>query len=263
MTVAPQTIRLRQSGAADSGDGPATSLVIAPHGCLLLVPGSGPYPVAKHIAAPLRYGASVPVRFTFSMGGTVEIDVPMAPPSYPVSGQGSPGDPSSDTPGMNSVLALPLARGDPPQRRPLRNLHVRLLTAQRRSPSSRSRTTRASASTDAIICFRPLRSRRGVGGNGPAVRCSTVTLPCLIVDDRAGSLLWCCRCRIRRVRSQPAPEPTFGQRVRAERKQLQPWPPPAAPSSRRDAPEAGRVSRYAGYWLAAMSGRGPETILGS
>jgi hypothetical protein len=109
MTVQPQTIRLRQSGAAGSSDGPATSLVIPPQGCLLLVPGSGPYLVAEHISAALRYGTSVPVRFTFSMGGAVEIDVPMAPPSYPVTGQGSPGDQRSDTQGMSSGPALPLS----------------------------------------------------------------------------------------------------------------------------------------------------------
>jgi len=86
MTVQAQRISLRQPGAAAGSDGPPTSLVVPAGGYLLLVPGSGPYLVAEHITAALPYTASVPVRFSFSTGDSVQIDVPMAPPTYPVTG---------------------------------------------------------------------------------------------------------------------------------------------------------------------------------
>jgi hypothetical protein len=61
-----------------------TPLVVPAEGYLLLVPGSGPYLVARKIRAALPYGAAVPVRFSFSTGNSVQVDVPMAPPTYPV-----------------------------------------------------------------------------------------------------------------------------------------------------------------------------------
>jgi len=102
MTVQPQKIGLRQSAAAGSA-GPATSLVIPPQGYLLLVPGSGPYLVAEHITTALPYGASMPVRFTFSTGDSVEVDMPMAPPAYPVTGQTPSTGPSTATQGSNGA----------------------------------------------------------------------------------------------------------------------------------------------------------------
>lgn len=83
-TVQAQRIALRQPAAGN--DGPPTSLVVPAEGDLLLVPGSGPYLVAEHITAALPYTASVPVRFSFSTGDSVQVDVPMAPPTYPVTG---------------------------------------------------------------------------------------------------------------------------------------------------------------------------------
>lgn len=88
LTVAAQDIAVRQ--ATDGrGDEPAAALVVPPGGELLLVPGSGPYLVAERITAALPYGASVPVRFTFSTGDSVNVNVPMAPPDYPLTGQQS------------------------------------------------------------------------------------------------------------------------------------------------------------------------------
>jgi hypothetical protein len=98
MAVQPQTIGLRPSAAA-TGDEPATSLVIPPQGDLLLVPGSGPYLVAEHIRAALPYGASLPVRFRFSTGDSVEVDMAMAPPVYLVTGQTPPNSLNSGTRG--------------------------------------------------------------------------------------------------------------------------------------------------------------------
>jgi len=96
MTVAARDIALRRPAAAAAGsDTPATALVVPPQGDLLLVPGSGPYLVAEHITAALPYGASVPVRFTFSTGDSADVDVPMAPPDYPVTGQPAPPVPAS------------------------------------------------------------------------------------------------------------------------------------------------------------------------
>ncbi len=59
-----------------------TKLVIPPEGYLLLIPDSGPY-IVEHISGPLPYGRSLAVRFVFSTGDSVNIDVPMAPPDYP------------------------------------------------------------------------------------------------------------------------------------------------------------------------------------
>jgi len=85
MTVQPQKVGLRQSGTgAGGGD---TPLVIPAQGNLLLVPEAGPYLAAEDITAALAYGESLSVRFTFSTGDSVEIDMPMAPPGYPVTGQ--------------------------------------------------------------------------------------------------------------------------------------------------------------------------------
>lgn len=84
MTVQAQRISLRQLEAAAGSDVPPTSLVVPAEGYLLLVPGSGPYLVAEHITAALPDTASLPVRFSFSTGDSVQVDVPMAPPTYPV-----------------------------------------------------------------------------------------------------------------------------------------------------------------------------------
>jgi hypothetical protein len=84
MTVQAQRISLRQPGGAASSDGAPTSLVVPAEGHLLLVPGSGPYLVAEHITAALPYAASIPVRFSFNTGDSVQVDVPIAPPTYPV-----------------------------------------------------------------------------------------------------------------------------------------------------------------------------------
>jgi hypothetical protein len=100
MADQPQEIVLRQSAAAGSGR-PVTSLAIPPQGFLLLVPGSGPYLLAEHIATALPYGESMPVRFTFSTGDSVEVDMPMAPPASPVTGQTPSTGPSGGTQGSN------------------------------------------------------------------------------------------------------------------------------------------------------------------
>jgi hypothetical protein len=88
MVAAAQRIGLRQPVAAAAGatESP-TSLVVPPYAELALVPGSGSYLVAEHMTTPLTYGTVVPVRFTFSTGDSVDVDVPMAPPDYPVIGQ--------------------------------------------------------------------------------------------------------------------------------------------------------------------------------
>jgi hypothetical protein len=69
-----------KTGAAS----PTPLLVLQPNGYQLLVPPSNPHLVAEKISARLFYGEEVPVRFTFSTGDVIEADVPMAPPSYPV-----------------------------------------------------------------------------------------------------------------------------------------------------------------------------------
>jgi hypothetical protein len=84
MTVLPQRISLSQPGTAGSGNAPLTPLVIPAEGTLQLIPGSGPYLVADGIAATLPYTASVPVRFSFSTGDSVQVDIPMAPPPQPM-----------------------------------------------------------------------------------------------------------------------------------------------------------------------------------
>jgi hypothetical protein len=84
MTVAPRRISLRQPGTAGRDDAPLRPLVVPAEGELLLVPGSGPYLVADAITTALQYTASVPVRFSFSTGDSVQVDVPMAAPAQPV-----------------------------------------------------------------------------------------------------------------------------------------------------------------------------------
>jgi hypothetical protein len=97
MAVAARDIAVRQPASAASGE-PLSALVIPPDGYLLLVPGSGPYLVAEDISAALPYGASVAVRFTFSTGDSVDVDVPMAPPDYPVTGPSAAPQSSPPTP---------------------------------------------------------------------------------------------------------------------------------------------------------------------
>jgi hypothetical protein len=84
MTVPARQILLRHPGTAAAGDAPLTPLVIPAEGALQLVPGSGPYLVADGITAALPYTASVPVRFSFSTGDSVQVDVPMAAPAQPI-----------------------------------------------------------------------------------------------------------------------------------------------------------------------------------
>jgi len=81
MTVQASRIVLVRGTTAGRSPSP---LVIQPGGYLSLVPPSTPHLVAEHISAALRYGAGVPVRFTFSSGRAVEVDVPMAAPDYAV-----------------------------------------------------------------------------------------------------------------------------------------------------------------------------------
>jgi hypothetical protein len=100
MIVQAQQFVVRQSGPTAGGDGGSpTSLVVPPDGDLLLVQGSGPYLVATNITAALPYTSTLAVRFTFSTNDSVEVDVPMAPPDYPVTG------PQSTPPTSHSVPA--------------------------------------------------------------------------------------------------------------------------------------------------------------
>jgi hypothetical protein len=89
--VQAQRIALRPYATASAAGGtPPTSMVVPPMGQLQLVPGSGPHLVAEHITAALRCGLSVAISFTFSTGDSVVVNVPMAPPTYPVTGQQTP-----------------------------------------------------------------------------------------------------------------------------------------------------------------------------
>jgi len=73
--VVPGKVSLHPSGAA-------LPVTLGPHDCRLLVPPAGSYLVADDLSAPLSYGFQVPVRFTFSGGNAVEVNVPMAPPDF-------------------------------------------------------------------------------------------------------------------------------------------------------------------------------------
>jgi hypothetical protein len=70
--------------SAAPGGGRQLPLTIAPHGCAMLLPPSGPYLLAQGISAALSYGSTIAVRFAFSTGDSVQADVPMAPPAYPI-----------------------------------------------------------------------------------------------------------------------------------------------------------------------------------
>lgn len=63
-----------------------TALVVASQGSLVLRPGAGPYLRAEGISAVLPYGDAIAVRFTFSTGASVDVDVPMAPRAWPTGG---------------------------------------------------------------------------------------------------------------------------------------------------------------------------------
>jgi hypothetical protein len=76
-------------------------LVVRPEAELALVPGSAPYLVAEHVRTPMAYGAALPVRFTFSTGDAVEVDVSMAPPTYPVTAP----TPAPSVTGVSSAAA--------------------------------------------------------------------------------------------------------------------------------------------------------------
>jgi len=74
LTVAPRDVKLHGSARLP--------LAVAANECLQLVPPAGPYVLAEGLTAPLNYGSSVAVRFSFSTGDTVTADIPMAPPDY-------------------------------------------------------------------------------------------------------------------------------------------------------------------------------------
>lgn len=84
--VVPQRIVLTPA----PGGGRQLPLTIASHGCQLLVPPSGPYFLAERISAAMPYGSTVAVRFAFSTGDSVQADVPMAPPAYPIGPSAGP-----------------------------------------------------------------------------------------------------------------------------------------------------------------------------
>jgi len=71
---------------------PGLPIRIAPHDCRTLVPPTGSYLVAGDLSAALTYGYQVPMRFTFSGGAAVDVNVPMAPPDY---SEGTPLGPSA------------------------------------------------------------------------------------------------------------------------------------------------------------------------
>lgn len=71
------TLRTPTPAAADTW---ASALTVPAEGYLLLVPPGADYLVARHIDTAFGYGRTLPVRFTFSTGGAVEVDIPMAPP---------------------------------------------------------------------------------------------------------------------------------------------------------------------------------------
>ena len=100
MLIPARRIALRSPGA--SGSAASRPLVVPPEAEVALVPGSGPYLVAEHVTTPMGYGDALPVRFTFSTGDSVEVDVPMAPPTYPVTGA---------TPAPSATSASPAAAG--------------------------------------------------------------------------------------------------------------------------------------------------------
>jgi hypothetical protein len=82
LTVAAQHITLYQPTGVTTAH-LSTPLTVQPGGYLLLAPPSGPYLVAEHTATTLTPNSTLPVRFTFSTGDSVEVDIPMAPPGTP------------------------------------------------------------------------------------------------------------------------------------------------------------------------------------
>lgn len=85
MLVPARHINLRTTDGS-GGRRASRPLVLPPAAEVALVPGSGPYLVAEHVTRPLAYGAALPVRFAFSTGDSAVVDVPMAPPAYPITG---------------------------------------------------------------------------------------------------------------------------------------------------------------------------------
>jgi hypothetical protein len=79
------------SGPAPTPSGPAAAapILVVPSGQILrLVPPAEPYLRAEKIAATLTFATTLPVRFTFSTGDSAVVEVPMAPPAYPVDAGG-------------------------------------------------------------------------------------------------------------------------------------------------------------------------------
>jgi hypothetical protein len=85
MLVPARHITVRATDGSGSR-GASRRLVVPPGTEVALVPGSGPYLMAEHVKESMGYDAALPVRFTFSTGQSVVVDVPMAPPTYPVAG---------------------------------------------------------------------------------------------------------------------------------------------------------------------------------
>jgi hypothetical protein len=83
----------------------AQQLVVPPGGILRLVPPAEPYLRAEQIAADLTFVNTLPVRFTFSTGDSADVDIPMAPPAYPVDGQSSANQSSATQPSATQPSA--------------------------------------------------------------------------------------------------------------------------------------------------------------
>jgi hypothetical protein len=108
MMVAAQRIVVQQPALAASGA--PSPLVVAGHpaGGLPLV-GTGIRALPRR-RTPHRGAAGrrdVPVRFTFSTGDSVSVDVPMAPPTYPLTGPSGSTSPTSQP----TARALPHPSG--------------------------------------------------------------------------------------------------------------------------------------------------------
>lgn len=85
-TVPAQQIAVASASTATTTTTAPTALTVPPSGVLDLVPPDGVYLVAGHIASAFTYGEEIPVRFAFSTGDAVVVDIPMAPPDYPTAG---------------------------------------------------------------------------------------------------------------------------------------------------------------------------------
>jgi hypothetical protein len=95
------------AGRPSAGASAAQQLVVPPGGILRLVPPAEPYLRAEQIAADLTFVNTLPVRFTFSTGDSADVDIPMAPPAYPVDGQSSATQPSATQSSTTQPSATP------------------------------------------------------------------------------------------------------------------------------------------------------------